>query len=126
MAQSGGLLSRMQRFDAFPKTLDDFREKTFSGAAGMIWRLFGLTIPLVSVIAATVMLMLFASELSYFLSVEVFLTDAKFYLYVRHILSCLWTHHAMKRCESTWMLCFSTCHVLVSVFLKSNLISKQF
>lgn len=27
-------MSRLRRFDAYPKTLEDFRVKTFSGAAG--------------------------------------------------------------------------------------------
>ncbi len=35
MADSGAsLASRLRRFDAYPKTLEDFRIKTFSGAAG--------------------------------------------------------------------------------------------
>ena len=28
------MLSRLRQFDAYPKTLDDFRVKTFGGAAG--------------------------------------------------------------------------------------------
>ena len=30
----GGLLGRLRQFDAYPKTLEDFRVKTFGGAAG--------------------------------------------------------------------------------------------
>lgn len=52
------LFSRLRRFDAYPKTLEDFREKTFSGAA-------------VSIIASIVMLTLFASELNFYLSTEI-------------------------------------------------------
>jgi hypothetical protein len=37
MASGGDFFSRLRRFDAYPKTLDDFREKTFSGAAGNSW-----------------------------------------------------------------------------------------
>jgi hypothetical protein len=46
------LLAGLKRFDAYPKTLDDFRVETFSGAA-------------VSIAAMTLMVLLFASELSY-------------------------------------------------------------
>ena len=31
-----GLIERLRRFDAYPKTLEDFRIKTFGGAAGKI------------------------------------------------------------------------------------------
>lgn len=55
---SPDFMSRLRRFDAYPKTLDDFREKTFSGAA-------------VSVLAGVIILALFASELSFYLSTEI-------------------------------------------------------
>ena len=29
-----GVLDALRNFDAYPKTLEDFREKTFSGAVG--------------------------------------------------------------------------------------------
>jgi hypothetical protein len=32
--QDEGFMNRLRRFDAYPKTLDDFRVKTFGGAAG--------------------------------------------------------------------------------------------
>mmetsp|Transcript_24025 Transcript_24025/g.62745 ORF Transcript_24025/g.62745 Transcript_24025/m.62745 type:complete len:386 (+) Transcript_24025:28-1185(+) len=51
-------VSRLRSFDAYPKTLEDFRIKTFSGAA-------------VSIVAAVIMLLLFASELTYYLSTDV-------------------------------------------------------
>eukprot|EP00047_Mylnosiga_fluctuans_P011784 m.22809 g.22809 ORF g.22809 m.22809 type:complete len:437 (-) comp3803_c0_seq1:132-1442(-) len=57
-AMSNSFFSRLRRFDAYPKTLEDFREKTFSGAA-------------VSIVAAVLMLALFASEINYFLTTEV-------------------------------------------------------
>eukprot|EP00053_Salpingoeca_punica_P006196 m.59415 g.59415 ORF g.59415 m.59415 type:complete len:394 (+) comp13577_c0_seq1:87-1268(+) len=59
MASAGNdFFSKLRKFDAYPKTMEDFREKTFSGAA-------------VSIVAGLLMLMLFASELSFFLSVQV-------------------------------------------------------
>ena len=33
-----GLIERLRRFDAYPKTLEDFRIKTFGGAAGKLRR----------------------------------------------------------------------------------------
>ena len=30
----GGIASRLKQFDAYPKTLEDFRVKTFGGAVG--------------------------------------------------------------------------------------------
>jgi len=30
----GSIASRLKQFDAYPKTLEDFRIKTFSGAVG--------------------------------------------------------------------------------------------
>ena len=32
--QAEGFMNRLRRFDAYPKTLEDFRVKTFGGAAG--------------------------------------------------------------------------------------------
>lgn len=32
---SGVLLGKLRDFDAYPKTLEDFRVKTYSGAAGL-------------------------------------------------------------------------------------------
>ncbi|EDQ85716.1 uncharacterized protein MONBRDRAFT_34133 [Monosiga brevicollis MX1] len=52
------IFDNLKRFDAYPKTLDDFRVKTFSGAA-------------VSIIAIIIMVILFSSELVYFLSTDV-------------------------------------------------------
>ena len=55
----GGAVARTLRgFDAFPKTLEDFRIKTFAGAA-------------VTIISGVIMFSLFISELVYFLSPEV-------------------------------------------------------
>ncbi|XP_048351731.1 endoplasmic reticulum-Golgi intermediate compartment protein 3 isoform X3 [Sphaerodactylus townsendi] len=51
-------LRRLKRFDAFPKTLEDFRVKTCGGA-------------LVTVISGLIMLLLFFSELQYYLTKEV-------------------------------------------------------
>eukprot|EP00052_Salpingoeca_macrocollata_P006266 m.52557 g.52557 ORF g.52557 m.52557 type:complete len:390 (-) comp15340_c0_seq1:31-1200(-) len=51
-------LSRVRKFDAYPKTLEDFRERTMAGAA-------------VSIIAGLFMLILFATELYFYLSVQV-------------------------------------------------------
>lgn len=52
------ILSRLKRLDAYPKTLEDFRVRTFSGAA-------------VSIISGIFILWLFISEFIYYLSVEV-------------------------------------------------------
>ena len=53
-----GLLSKLKQFDAYPKTLDDFRVKTFGGA-------------IVTGLSAFIMTTLFMSELSYYLTTEV-------------------------------------------------------
>jgi len=50
-------IDRLRTFDAFPKTLDDFRIKTFGGA----------TVTVVSCLFATI---LFISELNYYLTPE--------------------------------------------------------
>jgi len=52
------VLSRLKKLDAYPKTLEDFRVRTFSGAA-------------VSIISGLFILWLFISEFMYYLSVEV-------------------------------------------------------
>nr|XP_006126747.1 endoplasmic reticulum-Golgi intermediate compartment protein 3 isoform X2 [Pelodiscus sinensis] len=52
-------LWRLKRFDAFPKTLEDFRVKTCGGA-------------LVTIISGLIMLLLFFSELQYYLTKEVY------------------------------------------------------
>ncbi|XP_053901609.1 endoplasmic reticulum-Golgi intermediate compartment protein 3 isoform X2 [Malaclemys terrapin pileata] len=51
-------LWRLKQFDAFPKTLEDFRVKTCGGA-------------LVTIISGLIMLLLFFSELQYYLTKEV-------------------------------------------------------
>ena len=33
-------ISQLRRFDAYPKTLEDFRVKTFGGAAGKLFIMF--------------------------------------------------------------------------------------
>jgi len=52
------VMSRLKKLDAYPKTLEDFRVRTFSGAA-------------VSIISGIFILWLFISEFTYYLSVEV-------------------------------------------------------
>ncbi|XP_040186539.1 endoplasmic reticulum-Golgi intermediate compartment protein 3 [Rana temporaria] len=52
-------LHRLRQFDAYPKTLEDFRVKTCGGAV-------------VTVISGLIMLILFFSELQYFLTKEVY------------------------------------------------------
>jgi len=52
------VLSRLKKFDAYPKTLEDFRVRTFSGAA-------------VSILSGIFILWLFISEFTYYLSTEV-------------------------------------------------------
>lgn len=53
-----GVLDRLRQFDAYPKTLEDFRVKTFGGAA-------------VTIISGFFMFILFVSELNFYLSKEV-------------------------------------------------------
>ncbi|XP_064652383.1 endoplasmic reticulum-Golgi intermediate compartment protein 3-like [Lineus longissimus] len=52
------VLNRLRQFDAYPKTLEDFRVKTYAGAA-------------VTIISGLIMLILFVSELNYYLTTEV-------------------------------------------------------
>lgn len=52
------VFNRLRHFDAYPKTLEDFRVKTFGGAA-------------VTILAGALMLVLFLSELNYYLTTEV-------------------------------------------------------
>lgn len=52
------ILEKIRRFDAYPKTLEDFRIKTFGGAT-------------VTVFSGILMLILFVSELNYYLTPEV-------------------------------------------------------
>lgn len=52
------LVKNLRKFDAYPKTLEDFRVRTFSGAA-------------VSIISGLFIMWLFFSELFYYLSTEV-------------------------------------------------------
>ncbi|GFT12705.1 endoplasmic reticulum-Golgi intermediate compartment protein 3 [Nephila pilipes] len=49
---------QIRKFDAYPKTLEDFRVKTFAGAA-------------VTVVSAVIITLLFISELNYYLTAEV-------------------------------------------------------
>lgn len=56
--QTKDLVSTLKRFDAYPKTLEDFRIKTFGGGA-------------VTVISGLLMFILFVSELSFYLSTEI-------------------------------------------------------
>ncbi|MGH0178378.1 UNVERIFIED_CONTAM: hypothetical protein FKN15_077138 [Acipenser sinensis] len=52
-------LSKLKQFDAYPKTLEDFRVKTCGGAT-------------VTIISGLIMLILFFSELQYYLTKEVY------------------------------------------------------
>ncbi|XP_035659537.1 endoplasmic reticulum-Golgi intermediate compartment protein 3-like [Branchiostoma floridae] len=56
--QTNEWAAKLRRFDAYPKTLDDFRVKTFGGAA-------------VTIISGFFMILLFVSELQYYLTLEV-------------------------------------------------------
>ncbi|KAG7270226.1 hypothetical protein CRUP_013943 [Coryphaenoides rupestris] len=51
-------LNKLKQFDAYPKTLEDFRVKTWGGAA-------------VTIVSGLIMLILFFSELQYYLTKEV-------------------------------------------------------
>ncbi|GFY73222.1 endoplasmic reticulum-Golgi intermediate compartment protein 3 [Trichonephila inaurata madagascariensis] len=52
------LSEHIRKFDAYPKTLEDFRVKTFAGAA-------------VTIVSAVIITLLFISELNYYLTSEV-------------------------------------------------------
>ncbi|KAF6021499.1 ERGIC3 [Bugula neritina] len=52
------VVARLKSFDAYPKTLEDFRTKTYGGA-------------IITMVSAVIMAILFLSELNYFLSVDV-------------------------------------------------------
>jgi len=52
------IIQRLKNFDAYPKTLEDFRIRTYSGAA-------------VSIISGIFILWLFISEFMYYLSTEI-------------------------------------------------------
>eukprot|EP00794_Sanderia_malayensis_P011878 gene11879-13111_t len=56
--QSNDLFTRFKQFDAYPKTLEDFRVKTLTGAG-------------VTLVSGLIMLVLFVSELNYYLTTEV-------------------------------------------------------
>lgn len=55
---SGGMLGRLRQFDAYPKTMEDFRVKTFSGAT-------------ITIVSGVIISLLFISELAFFLSTDV-------------------------------------------------------
>ncbi|KAL3892160.1 hypothetical protein ACJMK2_004394 [Sinanodonta woodiana] len=56
--QTKDVLEKLRRFDAYPKTLEDFRVKTYGGAA-------------VTIVSGIIMFILFVSELNYFLAKDV-------------------------------------------------------
>lgn len=82
---AGDILGKLKQFDAYPKTLEDFRVKTFGGATSMyvvlaVWVLFSWCVCIVTLISATIIALLFLSELTYFLSTDVS-------AYSKHVLS---------------------------------------
>ncbi|XP_059158258.1 endoplasmic reticulum-Golgi intermediate compartment protein 3-like [Physella acuta] len=56
--QFSGLFEKLKRFDAYPKTLEDFRIKTYGGAA-------------LTIISGVLMFVLFMSELNFYLTLDV-------------------------------------------------------
>ncbi|CAL1544931.1 unnamed protein product [Lymnaea stagnalis] len=56
--QAKGIFEKLKRFDAYPKTLEDFRVKTYGGAT-------------VTIISGVLMFILFVSELNYYLTLEI-------------------------------------------------------
>lgn len=56
--ESNNLFTKFKQFDAYPKTLEDFRVKTLTGAG-------------VTLISGLIMVVLFVSELNYYLTTEV-------------------------------------------------------
>lgn len=82
-----GFLGKLKQFDAYPKTLEDFRIKTYGGAASkleMNWCLACVSFSIclktlcstVTLVSAAIISILFLSELAYFLS-----TDVSVYLF---------------------------------------------
>ena len=70
------MLGRLKNLDAYSKTLEDFKIKTFSGATSKTYKLLkaGVTvasISLVTLVSSIIILLLFLSELLYFLSTDV-------------------------------------------------------
>lgn len=68
------LLQRLKNYDAYPKTLEDFRVRTFSGAAGardLRSYVATLTAPVVSIISGAIILILFFSEFAYYMKTDV-------------------------------------------------------
>ena len=77
-----GFLGKLKQFDAYPKTLEDFRIKTYGGAASkleMNWCLARVSFSIclktlcstVTLVSAAIISILFLSELAYFLSTDV-------------------------------------------------------
>ncbi|XP_064381837.1 endoplasmic reticulum-Golgi intermediate compartment protein 3-like [Halichondria panicea] len=55
---ASGFVSRLKQFDAYPKTLEDFRVKTYGGAT-------------ITLLSGAIIVILFLSELAYFLSTDI-------------------------------------------------------
>ncbi|GBM23858.1 Endoplasmic reticulum-Golgi intermediate compartment protein 3, partial [Araneus ventricosus] len=58
LLEGSKISEQIRKFDAYPKTLEDFRVKTFAGAA-------------VTVVSAVIITLLFISELNYYLTPEI-------------------------------------------------------
>jgi hypothetical protein len=74
----GDFASRLKKFDAYPKTIEDFRVRTFSGATRKrpcvcLRSISRVTTSLraVSIVSAIFMFFLFVSEFRYFLQTEI-------------------------------------------------------
>ncbi|KAJ8321787.1 hypothetical protein KUTeg_000258, partial [Tegillarca granosa] len=65
--QAKELLERLRQYDAYPKTLEDFRVKTYGGAAGKI----DISIDSMTLVSSVIMFILFVSELNYYLSKDI-------------------------------------------------------
>ncbi len=141
MAANGDFFARLRRFDAYPKTLDDFRERTFSGAAGrerarqggvermLTYSFAGGGGDNVDPLRFRALLLPFHRGTIRFciprdvLSVSLLagcVAGAVALTGGRSSPSCLWTRRALRRCASTWTCSSTTCLVAVRVGIWEN------
>ena len=73
---------RIKQFDAYPKTLSDFRVKTLSGAT-------------VTAVSAVIMVVLFLAEFHYYLSTGEHNISLLAAAHMFHLIYSLWLHPAM-------------------------------
>lgn len=107
MAGANNILGRLKQFDAYPKTLEDFRVKTFGGATSKscLYHIYlnDVGCATVTLLSAAIIAILFLSELVYFLSTDVraFQPEDLYTIFLfplnRSGKNCLWTLPVLKR-----------------------------